>query len=100
MFEDRRESKLKRDKTVTLSVKLQTCLGGGDSTQHGQAVDSALDVGSGSILVRQHLGDTRDLIARRNDQRDHGGSVSAESLFRQLILAFLHSLHIKRVAEY
>ena len=39
---------------LTLVVELETSLSGGDGGKDRKPVDTRLDVGSGSVLVRQH----------------------------------------------
>lgn len=43
-------------------VQLETLLGTGDGGEHRQPVHSRLDVGSGTVFLRQHRRYTRDLI--------------------------------------
>ena len=70
-------AKLKKNQRgLTLGVQFETGKGRGDGRKDRQSVDSGLDVGSSSLLIGQHLCDTRDLITRRDNQRDHGGSIT------------------------
>jgi hypothetical protein len=48
-----------------LGVELQTLLGGRDGREHGETVDTGLDVGGGAKLFGQHLGGARDLVLGR-----------------------------------
>ena len=74
-------------------VQLETLLGGCDGGEHGETVDSGFDVGGRSILLRQHGGNTGNLILQpkvsdrmvilaqfmhlgRDDERDHGSARS------------------------
>ena len=52
-------------------VQLQPLLGTRDRSQYGQSVDTGLDVGRSTVLLRQHGGDTGDLILGIKD-----GSIS------------------------
>jgi len=82
------------DKTVwrDLVVQLETLLCRSDGRQDGQTVDARLDVGGGTEFFGQHTRDTRDLILGRDDERDHGGAVSAR-LFEALD-QLLHLPHL------
>lgn len=62
-----------------LGVELEPLLGGGNGGQDGETVDTRLDIGSGAELFSQHLGGARDLVLRRDDEGNHGGSISAGS---------------------
>ena len=74
-------------------VQLETLLGRGDGSEHGETVNPGLDVGGRSILLRQHGGDPGNLILQpkvsdriailarlmhlgRDDERDHGSTRS------------------------
>ena len=75
-------------------------LHGRDGAEDGEAVDAGLDVGRGAVLVGQHLGDAGDLVARRDDQRDHGRAIAAgllQALDQLLHLPDLHVLVRRRV---
>lgn len=52
-------------------------LDGSDGAEHGQSVDSGLDVGRRAEFVSQHFADARNLIPGRNDERDHARAVPA-----------------------
>jgi len=58
------------------AVKLETLLGGGDSSEDGEAVDAGFDVGGSAVFVGKHLVDTGDLVSGGNYEGDHGGSIS------------------------
>ena len=45
-------------------VKLETLLSRSDGSQHGKSVHSGLDVGGGTVFLRQHVGELRDLGLR------------------------------------
>ena len=69
-------------------------LHGRDGAEDGEAVDAGLDVGRGAVLVGQHLGDAGDLVARRDDQRDHGRAIAAGLLQALDQLLHLPDLHV------
>jgi len=52
-------------------VQFEPLLSAGDRGQHGQSVDSGLDVRRSTVFLRQHGGDTGDLVLGVRD-----GSVS------------------------
>jgi len=52
-------------------VQFQPLLSAGDRGQHGQSVDSGLDIRRSAVFLRQHGGDTGDLVLGIKD-----GSVS------------------------
>ena len=43
-------------------VQLETLLGTGDGSKDRQAIDTRLDVRGSPVLLRQHRGNTRDLV--------------------------------------
>lgn len=45
-------------------VKLEALLGTSDSSQHREPIHTRLDVGGGTILLREHGGCTRYLVLR------------------------------------
>uniref|UniRef100_A0A0E9UJD8 Uncharacterized protein n=1 Tax=Anguilla anguilla TaxID=7936 RepID=A0A0E9UJD8_ANGAN len=45
-----------------LVVEFESLLYRGDGSQHRKPVDSALDVGGCAKLIRQHLGNSRNLV--------------------------------------
>jgi hypothetical protein len=61
-------------------VQLQPLLGTGDRSQYGQSVNTGLDVGRSTVFLRQHSGDTGDLILGIK-----GGSISCRWLGGTLI---------------
>ena len=50
-------------------VKLETLLSRSDGSQHGKSVYSGLDVGGGTVFLRQHVGKLRDLGLRDPQKR-------------------------------
>ena len=46
-------------------VEFETLLGGGNGGEHGQSVDTRLDVGGRSVFLRQHVLHARYLILQR-----------------------------------
>lgn len=78
-----------QDKTVWWNavVQLQSLLGTGDRGQYRQSIDPGLDVRRSTVLLRQHGGDTGDLIlgikdGSINDRRP--GSSTKISLYSPL----------------
>lgn len=59
-----------------LRVELQPLLHGRDRSEHRQTIDARFDVRRSTELIGQHLGNSRDLIFWRNDQRDHASAVA------------------------
>jgi hypothetical protein len=49
-------------------VQLQTLLGRGDGSEHGQTIDTRLDVGRRAVFLRQHRGRPGDLVLQQTKE--------------------------------
>jgi len=58
------------------AVELETLLGGGNSSEDGEAIDAGFDVGGGAVLIGKHLVNAGDLVSGGNYEGYHGCSIS------------------------
>ncbi len=68
--------------SLTFVVQFEPLLYRCDGAQHWQPIHSTLDVGCRTKLIRQHLGNSCDLILWRNDQGNHTCPISAKETKR------------------
>ena len=80
-------------KTLTLVVKFKSLLYRCDGAEHWQSIHSTLDVRCSSEFVSKHARHTRDLITRRNDERNHACAipVSNQNALKLFLVDFLCS---------
>ena len=62
-------------------VQFQPLLSAGDRSQHGQSIDSGFDVRRSAVFLRQHGGDTGDLVLEIKNRNVSNQQPESTALF-------------------